>query len=70
MARITRPAIVSVSHASKGIFPRLIPLHRMQRMVAMMLIAVPTLPKPETSRARIQKSVLCPCENVFEVSGA
>ena len=36
----------------------------------MILIAVPMLPKPETSSARVQKSVLCPGENVCEVSGA
>ena len=32
------------SQANSGIFPSVIPLHRMQRMVAMMLIAVPMLP--------------------------
>jgi hypothetical protein len=42
----------------------------MQKIVAMILTAVPMLPKPETSKLKVQKSVLCPSENVFEVSGA
>ena len=69
-ARITRPAIVRFSQANSGIFPSVIPRQRMHRIVAMMLIAVPMLPKPETSSDRIQKSVLCPRENVCEVRGA
>ena len=67
---MTSPAMVRFSQASSGIFPRVIPGHRMHRIVAMMLIAVPMLPMPEISKARIQKSVLCPRENVCEVSGA
>ena len=38
------------SHASSGIFPRVMPGQRMQKIVAMILIAVPMLPKPETSK--------------------
>jgi hypothetical protein len=34
------------------------------------LIAVPMLPKPETSNPNVQKSVLCPTENVLDVNGA
>ncbi len=69
-ARITRPAITRFSQTSSGIFPSVIPGQRMHRMVAMMLIAVPMLPIPEDSSESVQKSVLCPTENVFAVSGA
>ena len=69
-ARITSPAITRFSHANSGIRPSVIPGQRMHRMVVMMLIAVPMLPTPDTSRLSVQKSVLCPGENVREVSGA
>ena len=59
-----------LSQANSGILASVIPGQRMQRMVAMILIAVPMLPKPETSSASVQKSVLWPSENVCEVSGA
>jgi hypothetical protein len=39
-------------------------------MVAIMLIAVPMLPIPEDSSESVQKSVLCPTENVFAVIGS
>ena len=42
----------------------------MHRIVATILIAVPMLPTPDISSARIQKSVLCPREKVCEVRGA
>jgi hypothetical protein len=42
----------------------------MHRIVAIMFIAVPMLPNPETSKLKVQKSVLWPTENVREVSGA
>jgi hypothetical protein len=63
-------AIVSIIHGSSGIFPSVIPRQRIHRTVAMMLIAVPMLPKPETSSDRVQKSVLCPREKVIDVRGA
>ena len=69
-ARITKPAITRFSQTSSGILPSVIPGQRMHRMVAMMLIAVPILPMPEDSSDNVQKSVLCPTENVFAVSGA
>src|ERR1700680_4239599 len=69
-ARITRPAIMRLSQANNGILANVIPGQRMQRTVAIILIAVPLLHKPETSRARVQKSVLWPTENVREVNGA
>ena len=69
-ASSTRPAITRFIQASSGIFPSFIPGQRMHRMVVKILIAVPMLPKPETSSASVQKSVLCPGENVCEVNGA
>ena len=62
--------MVRFSHANNGIFPSVIPRQRMQRMVAKILTAVPILPTPETIRDRVQKSALCPGENVLDVSGA
>ena len=46
------------------------PGQRMHKIVVMKLTAVPMLPTPDTSKARVQKSVLCPTENAREVSGA
>ena len=46
------------------------PGQRMHRIVAIRLIAVPMLPKPETSSDSVQKSVLFPIENVLAVNGA
>ena len=37
---------------------------------AMRLIAVPILPIPDDRSESVQKSVLCPTENVCEVNGA
>ena len=62
--------ITKFSQTSSGIFPSVIPGQRMHRVVAIMLIAVPMLPIPEDSSESVQKSVLCPTENVFAVSGA
>ena len=45
----TRPDITRLSQASSGMRPSVMPGQRMHRIVAMMLIAVPMLPKPETS---------------------
>jgi hypothetical protein len=42
----------------------------MHRIVAIRLIAVPILPMPDDSSESVQKSVLCPTENVFAVNGA
>jgi hypothetical protein len=36
----------------------------------MRLIAVPILPIPDDRSESVQKSVLCPTENVFAVNGA
>ena len=69
-ARSTRNAITRISQANSGIFPRVIPGQRKHRIVVRMLIAVPMLPMPETRSDSVQKSVLCPRENVCEVSGA
>ena len=69
-ARITKLAITRLSQANNGILANVIPGQRMQSTVAMILTAVPMLPKPETNSARVQKSVLCPTENVREVNGA
>ena len=41
-----------------------------EKIVVKILIAVPILPKPETKTASVQKSVLCPRENVCAVKGA
>ena len=46
------------------------PGQRRHRIVVIMLIAVPMLPIPETRTASVQKSVLCPRENVCAVKGA
>ena len=53
-ARITRAAMVRLSQASSGILPSVIPRHRIERMVATMLTAVPMLPKPEIKSAMAQ----------------
>ena len=63
-ARRTRNAITRISQANIGIFPRVIPGQRMHRIVVRMLTAVPMLPMPETRSDNVQKSVLCPRENV------
>src|SRR5271165_6346474 len=70
MARITMPDMTRLSQANNGIFPKLIPGQRIQRIVVRILIAVPMLPKPDTSNPNVQKSVLCPTENVLDVNGA
>ena len=67
---MTIPPMTRFSHASSGIFPRVMPGQRMHKIVVMKLTAVPMLPIPETSKASVQKSVLCPSENAREVSGA
>jgi hypothetical protein len=54
MASSTMPDITRFNQASSGILPKVIPGQRMQRTVARMLIAVPMLPKPETSSAIVQ----------------
>ena len=64
------PDMTKLSQTSSGIFPRLMPGQRRHKIVVRILIAVPILPKPETSKPRVQKSVLCPTENVLEVNGA
>ena len=69
-ARITIPPTTRFSHASRGIFPSVIPGQRMHKIVVMKLTAVPILPIPETSRPKDQKSVLCPSEKARSVSGA
>src|SRR5260221_260442 len=69
-ASITSTAITRLSHPNSGIFPSVIPGQRMQAIVAPILIAVPMLPNPETSRASIQKSGLCPREHVCDVQDA
>ena len=53
-ARSTSHAIVKLSHAKSGIFPSVMPAQREHRIVVMMLIAVPMLPKPDTSSASVQ----------------
>ncbi len=58
IARITIPAMMRFSHTISGIRPSVIPGQRMHTIVVMMLTAVPMLPKPDTSRLRVQKSVL------------
>ena len=70
MARITIPDMIRFSHAKSGMRAIVMPGHRMHTMVVMMLAAVPMLPNPDTSRLRVQKSVLWPGENVRDVSGA
>ena len=50
----TRLAITRFSQASSGILPSVMPGQRMHRIVVTMLIAVPMLPMPLTSRPRIQ----------------
>ena len=50
----TIPAITRLSQASRGMRLSFMPGHRMQRMVAMILMAVPMLPNPETSSASVQ----------------
>ena len=64
------PDMTRLSHASKGILARLIPGQRIHKIVVRILTAVPMLPKPETKRLSVQKSVLCPTENVRDVNGA
>ena len=50
----TIPAMTRFIHTSNGIRLIFIPGHRRHRIVAMILIAVPMLPNPETSRERVQ----------------
>ena len=50
------------NHANSGIFPKVMPGHRMQSMVATKFIPVPILPIPDNNSVRVQKSVLCPSE--------
>ena len=50
----TMPDITRFSQASSGIRLSFIPGHRMQKIVAMILMAVPMLPNPKTSRAMVQ----------------
>ena len=50
----TIPAMTRLSHASKGMRLSFIPGQRMHRIVAIILIAVPMLPNPETSSASVQ----------------
>ncbi len=47
-------AITRLSQTSSGMRPRCMPGQRMHRMVAMTLIAIPTLPKPDTMSAIVQ----------------
>ena len=54
MAIRTIPDITKLSHAIKGMRVSFIPGHRRQTTVAMMLIAVPMLPNPETKSASVQ----------------
>ena len=54
MAMRTIPDITRFSQASNGIRLSSIPGHLIQKIVAMMLIAVPMLPKPATSSAMVQ----------------
>ena len=42
------PETTRYSHASSGMRNIVMPLHRMQMVVAMMLTAAPTVPNPET----------------------
>ena len=46
--------MVRFSHASSGILPSVMPGQRMHRIVAMILIAVPMLPMPDTSSESVQ----------------
>jgi hypothetical protein len=48
------PPITRFIHTSSGMRPRCMPGQRIQRMVAIRLTAVPTLPNPETIRATVQ----------------
>ena len=49
-----RMAPINISQTSSGIFIRVMPLHRIVRMVVMRLIPVAIEPKELTSRPRIQ----------------
>src|ERR1700687_478302 len=69
-ARITIPAMTRMSHTNNGSLPSVMPRQRRHKIVVLRLIAVPTLPKPDTSRPSVQKSVLCPREKVVDVRGA
>src|SRR5258708_36172152 len=66
----TRPDITKVIHPSKGIRPSVIPGHRIERIVAMILVAVPMLPKPDTRTAIVHYSALWPGEKSREINGA
>jgi len=66
-ASITKPAITRLSQANNGIWLTSC-LGNACENSSTMLIAVPMLPKPETSSDKVQKSVLCPGENVCEVA--
>ena len=48
------PPMTKFIQASSGIFPRVIPGQRMDRIVAMKFTAAPILPMPETSSASVQ----------------
>ena len=50
----TIPDMTRLSHASRGMRLSFMPGQRMHRMVAMILMAVPMLPNPETSSASVQ----------------
>jgi len=50
----TSPDMTSVIQPISGMRPRVIPGHRIEKIVAMILAAVPMLPKPDTSTAIVQ----------------
>ena len=54
MARMTSTAMVRNIQARRGMRASVIPRQRMDRMVAMMLTAVPMLPNPETRSDSVQ----------------
>jgi hypothetical protein len=70
MAMTTRNPMIRLSQANSGILPSVIPVHRMTRMVVTILMAVPSLPTPESNSPSVQKSELWPGENISDVKGA
>src|SRR4051812_27057859 len=62
--------LISITHTKIGIRVNVMPGQRIEIVVTITLIALATLPIPAVRMPNIQKSVLAPRENGFNVSGA
>jgi hypothetical protein len=69
---VTKVSMLTTSNSqvNRGMRMRVMPLQRIEMMVAMIFTAVPNVPNPPTINASAQQSVACPGENERAVSGA